>query len=98
MGYGRQEELESANRDALTHALDSLVIVPIDGIELVQAYVTISSVDFSTPKGARNMGKNDIWIAATALYTSLPLLTTDKDFHFLHNKGPQVMWIDPSAA
>ena len=52
----------AAKRDALTHALDSLVIVPIDGIELVQAYVTISSVDFATPQGARNMGKNDIWI------------------------------------
>lgn len=83
-------------RDALQNAFDNLVVVPIDGIELVQAYVTISSADLASRKGVRNMGKNDIWIAATALYTNLPLLTTDKDFRFLHNNGLQVMWIDPS--
>lgn len=43
------------------------------------------------------MGKNDIWIAATALYTQFPLLTTDKDFRFLHDDLLQVMWVDPSA-
>ena len=32
---------------------------------------------------ARNMGKNDVWIAATALYLDLELHTTDNDFDHL---------------
>ncbi len=87
----------SEKRAALQHALDSLVIIPIDSKDMVQAYVDISTVDLAAAAGARNMGKNDIWIAATALYTELPLLTTDKDFRFLNNKLLQVMWVDPSG-
>lgn len=33
---------------------------------------------------ARNMGKNDIWIAATAALLSLKLVTADNDFDHLH--------------
>ena len=32
---------------------------------------------------ARNMGKNDLWIAATAWYLDLPLHTADADFDHL---------------
>ena len=42
------------------------------------------------------MGKNDVWIAATALFAGLPLLTTDKDFRFLDNNPIRVMWVDPT--
>ena len=31
----------------------------------------------------RNMGKNDLWIAATARALNIPLLTTDADFSHL---------------
>ena len=34
---------------------------------------------------ARNMGKNDLWIAATALYYDIELQTTGSDFdHLIH--------------
>ena len=36
---------------------------------------------------ARNMGKNDIWIAATALYLDMELHTTDNDFSHLTALG-----------
>lgn len=36
---------------------------------------------------ARNMGKNDIWIAATALYLDMELHTTDNDFNHLTALG-----------
>ena len=39
---------------------------------------------------ARNMGKNDLWIAATALYFELELHTTDKDFDHLAPLGLKV--------
>ena len=35
-------------------------------------------------KTPRNMGKNDIWIAATASVAQAVLLTTDHDFDHLH--------------
>ncbi len=37
---------------------------------------------FATP---RNMGKNDLWIAATASLLNLTLVTTDSDFDHLQN-------------
>jgi predicted nucleic acid-binding protein len=33
---------------------------------------------------SRNMGKNDLWIAATAYALNAVLLTTDADFDHLH--------------
>ncbi|MCS6283747.1 MAG: PIN domain-containing protein [Dolichospermum sp.] len=36
---------------------------------------------------ARNMGKNDLWIAATALYYDIELHTTDNDFDHLTHLG-----------
>ncbi len=40
---------------------------------------------------ARNMGKNDLWIAATALYFDMDLHTTDKDFDHLLDFGLRLM-------
>lgn len=40
---------------------------------------------------ARNMGKNDLWIAATALFFELELHTTDKDFDHLAPLGLRVV-------
>ena len=40
---------------------------------------------------ARNMGKNDLWIAATALYFDVELHTTDKDFDHLAPLGLKVL-------
>ena len=59
--------------------------------EIVQSYVEIDT--FSQKKHpalvyqgtARNMGKNDIWIAATAHILNLKLVTTDHDFDHLEN-------------
>ncbi|HTU48716.1 MAG TPA: PIN domain-containing protein [Bryobacteraceae bacterium] len=85
----------SEKRSTLERALENLVVIPIDGASLLQAYVSISAADRAAAGGTRNMGKNDIWIAATALHTELPLLTTDKDFRFLQDNPLQVMWIDP---
>ena len=45
---------------------------------------------------ARNMGKNDLWIAATASVLDATLLTTDKDFDHLNNEFLNVIWLDPT--
>ena len=59
--------------------------------EVVKQYVEIDVYSqgkhlvHSLPENtsARNMGKNDIWIAATAILAKAELLTTDKDFDHL---------------
>ena len=43
---------------------------------------------------ARNMGKNDLWIAASAMELKATLLTTDKDFDHLHTQLINVEVID----
>lgn len=40
---------------------------------------------------ARNMGKNDLWIAATALFFDLELHTADQDFDHLAPLGLRVV-------
>lgn len=46
----------------------------------------------------RTLGKNDLWIAATAAMTGAVLLTTDKDFDPLHQEGLlRRVWYDPAA-
>jgi predicted nucleic acid-binding protein len=44
--------------------------------------------------GSRILGQNDMWIAATALLSDLPLITEDKDFLALHERLITVHWIE----
>jgi tRNA(fMet)-specific endonuclease VapC len=48
---------------------------------------------FRTP---RNMGKNDLWIAATASLLNLELVTTDGDFDHLQDTFLQLRKITPA--
>lgn len=43
---------------------------------------------------SRNMGKNDIWIAATASVFEMVLITTDKDFQHLDKTYLKLRYID----
>ncbi|CAG4991557.1 hypothetical protein DYBT9275_00778 [Dyadobacter sp. CECT 9275] len=43
---------------------------------------------------ARNMGKNDLWIAAITSVLNATLITTDKDFQHLHKHFLQVAYFD----
>ena len=61
-------------------------------LEIVRAYAPIDV--FSHSQGI-DMGKNDLWIAATASVTGATLLTTDKDFDHLESAFLTRIWIDP---
>lgn len=73
--------------------MENLGVLEINS-QLIESYKNIDSYsqkkhpDFKTYpfKSSRNMGKNDIWIAATASFLNLTLVTTDKDFEHLSNK------------
>jgi len=73
--------------------LQSTDPIPISYPDIHEAYATIDAYSqshhptLSLPQGmtARNMGKNDVWIAATAHILRATLVTTDKDFDHLQH-------------
>lgn len=78
---------------ALEFLLTQFVRVPIDDEDILRAYVDI---DAFTYHAGRDMGKNDLWIAATARVTGAILLTTDRDFDHLDGAFLSRDWIDPT--
>ncbi len=54
--------------------------------------------DAPPPKPARSMGKNDLWIAATAHASGAVLVTTDRDFDHLHGIWLNREFVDVSRA
>lgn len=86
-----------AKLTALQDALDALVTVDINVAEVIDAYVDIDVFSSRYTGGARNMGKNDLWIAACAKAAGATLLTTDKDFVHLNPAMVDVRYIDPGS-
>jgi tRNA(fMet)-specific endonuclease VapC len=82
----------------LQKLLDTYPIADIDR-DLTRIYAQIDAYSQGKLKSsplpfgmsARNMGKNDIWIAATALYLDMPLHTNDHDFDHLTSIGLQLI-------
>lgn len=72
------EKEKMASLSAFLEQTLLIVDVTIGAPELLEAYVEIDI--FSKGK---NMGKNDLWIAATAFVTGATLVTMDKDFEHL---------------
>jgi len=66
----------------------------IDNPTLLRAYATI---DAYLEEIGQPLGKNDVWIAATAAVTGARLLTTDRDFDRLHPRFITREWIDPDT-
>ncbi len=75
----------------MNHFLHALNPFPVDNEEIASAYADLDAFSqgchprFPAATGltARNMGKNDLWISATAMLFNATLLTTDSDFAHL---------------
>jgi predicted nucleic acid-binding protein len=65
----------------LQRLLGQLVTVDINHPSILDAYGELDDV---SNRAGRPMGKNDVWIAATAKVAGVTLLTTDGDFCHLH--------------
>ena len=83
-----------AKRYLMEQVLERFVAVPIPFGNIVDSDVQVS--EHSRHQG-RTIGKNDLWIAATAISTGATLLTTDKDFDHLHPLLLNRHWINPAA-
>ena len=87
-GWG-QKKLSILNR-----LLEELFIIDINNSDtaLIEAYSVIDAFsqgileDKPLNTTARNMGKNDLWIAATAFVAKADLVTMDGDFDHLHKE------------
>jgi tRNA(fMet)-specific endonuclease VapC len=78
--------------------LDYFEWVNIDREPVIRSYATI---DAHTRKQGRVMGKNDLWIAASARATGARVLTTDGDFDLIHGifiQRERVLLANPPAA
>ena len=85
---------------AVEDLLRSCIITDIKYEPILEKYAEIDA--FSQGKilvqplgrSARNMGKNDLWIAATTAIANAQLLTSDHDFDHLHQKYFDVIKIE----
>ena len=87
-GWGAQK------RQRIEVLLDYFIIIPLPFSTIIAAYAEID--DYSRRQGI-SMGKNDVWIAATAHVTGARLLTTDKDFDHLQSVFLERDWVDPAS-
>lgn len=67
----------------LDDLLDQLVVVNINQGDILDHYAVLDHHTEKVARPARRMGKNDLWIAATASALSAVLMTTDGDFDHL---------------
>ena len=80
--------------DQLRFLFSTFRRISIENSDTLDAYVAIDP--FSRANGI-TMGKNDLWIAATASITGAVLLTMDRDFDHLDPAFLTRIWIDPTV-
>ena len=91
-GKQKQQQLEAL--------LNQLVVADINAEDVFERYAEIDAFSqgklIGRPLGqsARNMGKNDLWIAATASVAHARLLTTDADFNHLDGSFIELVKIE----
>jgi len=84
-----RNEWGNRKNQELERALEKFIIVDIRYMTLVNKYAKIDAFSQGKLKdkplntSSRNMGKNDLWIAATASLVNAQLITYDKDFDHL---------------
>lgn len=95
--YGKKK------RGYLKKLIKDFLVVPVTSLDLVERYAEVDAysqgklTENSLPENlsSRNMGKNDLWIAATASITNSILITTDRDFEHLNGVYLDYVYIDP---
>jgi tRNA(fMet)-specific endonuclease VapC len=106
----KAEALSIANRNSwgkakilkLNRLFHGITIVDISDDSIIEKYVEID-VFSQKQRGSRkedsprNMGKNDLWIAATASCLDFELITTDKDYDHLQNEFLERSYFPPES-
>lgn len=98
----KQNQWGSNKMKELNGLLKNISIIPLNHKKYSQTYGEIDAysqgklkgIGFPSNSSARNMGKNDLWIAAVARALEATLITSDKDFEHLNGVLLQVEYID----
>jgi tRNA(fMet)-specific endonuclease VapC len=98
VGEGRSFAIQrgwgSAKVETLDRLLHEFVVVDINNAAVLDKY---AQIDAQMKKNGRALGKNDVWIAATAAVTGALLLTNDKDFAPLDPLFLAHAYVDPNS-
>ena len=84
-----QNQWGDAKLNELENYISAFITVDIRVESIIKRYGEIDAFSQNKLKNrplntsSRNMGKNDLWIAATASVLNIPLMTTDNDFYHL---------------
>ncbi|MEZ4685980.1 MAG: PIN domain-containing protein [Bacteroidia bacterium] len=76
------------------------MIVDLNYQDIIDSYIEIEQFNRNIHPGKKRpgshikMGKNDVWIAATAMATKSKLITSDKDFEHLDGEFFDVITIE----
>lgn len=95
LSLGKQFGWGEQKLKTLRELLAELVIVDINSEPVLTAY---AEIDAWCRQSGKRPGKNDLWIAATAVATDATLLTSDKDFDPLHERFLKRLYFDPEAS
>lgn len=95
LSLGRQFGWGGQKLEYMHELLHELVIVDINSEPVLSSY---AEIDAWCRQNGIALGKNDLWIAATAVATGAVLLTADKDFDPLHKRFLDRVFYDPAGA
>jgi predicted nucleic acid-binding protein len=85
----------ATKQQVLTELVGELVVVNLNQGDILDRYAKIDHYSERVAKPARRMGKNDMWIAATAAALDAHLITTDSDFNHLEATHIRLVRVDP---
>ena len=98
----KQNRWGSSKLQKVKLLLESFTPISVEGEDLMEAYSDIDAFSqgrhpiLSLGRSSVNMGKNDLWIAATTAVFQATLLTTDRDFDHLHQVFFDVQYFPPN--
>ena len=92
--YGLKRQVKIQNLLNLVLKMDINIKAIIDKYGEIDAFSQGKLKEKPLNMTARNMGKNDLWIAATASAYDLTLVTMDKDFQHLTPAFLKLKYVD----
>lgn len=87
--FARKNQWGETKINRMLKLLDNFLVADINVENVIERYADLDAfsqgqlANVKSNFSARNMGKNDLWIAATASIYDFILITTDKDFDHL---------------
>jgi len=91
---GREFNWDQSKLTKMRGLLDQLVTIDINDPTIIANY---AEIDHYSDAHGHKMGKNDVWIAATAKATLYQLMTMDRDFDHLDQVHISLLFIAPES-